>query len=77
METIERQIQIFAGCVYWPDISRVQIPNGRFLDHKRFNVWFGGHYFALDESNEQFHKSAWIAFTRNRAFRPPIRWGKP
>jgi hypothetical protein len=78
MESIERQLQIFGGCIYWPDINRIQIPNGRFLDKKRFNVWFGdGRRFALDRCHEQTTKSAWIAFTRNSGFHPPTRWGKP
>ena len=78
MESVENQLQLFAGCTYWSDINRIQIPNGRFLDRKRFNVWFGeGRHFSLDHYNDRTTKSAWMAFTRNLGFRPPIRLGKP
>lgn len=72
--TAQDQLDLFAGCVYVLSANRVRMPDGKLLDQKRFNVEFPGLY-ATDNYGGRTTRSAWMAFTQNQAYRPPIDKG--
>lgn len=67
--TIEKQVEFFAG-VSIVGLSKACLPDGKVLDRKRFNVMYGGHTFARDETNQYFTYSAFVALTNLRYRRP-------
>lgn len=70
--TVTLQVEMFTG--YQFDISKMRVltPDGMLLDKSRFDTLFGNYVFALDFNNERTTRSAWGAFTQNKAYRPPI-----
>ncbi len=64
----DKQIELFAGCVYVSDVHRVMVPGGYLLDKQRFDVRYGGRSFIMNNDNAGTpSKSAWEAFTNSQA----------
>lgn len=65
--TIPDQLTHFAGCVYIRSLNRILTPTGELLDNAQFRATFGGYEFAMQADGARPTKSAWEAFTENRA----------
>jgi hypothetical protein len=67
--TVSDQVDHFDGCVYVRDIHRVWVPDGALLKPEQFRAAYGGHVFALDNTNEsKTTKSAYEAFTESQGY---------
>lgn len=63
---------VFAGCTYISSLDRVFMPNGRYLDEKRFNNLFGGCQFVLDRGGKKLGTKAWEAFLAHNFVTAPM-----
>lgn len=67
----KEQQEIFKGCVYVVDESRIFVPMPQggfmFMGSEQFTVWFGQYQFVLDKENSVMAKTAYEAFTRSKA----------
>ncbi len=69
----QEQITLFAGCVHVRDANKILLPDGEFLDEKRFNEYgaFSGRIYSLDGINSKTTKKAWECFMHSQVFRFP------
>ena len=67
----ERQLELFAQCIYVQDIHRILTPTGALLKSEQFNATYGGYTFQLDESGDKTTRKAWEAFTESQLIRHP------
>lgn len=85
--TTHDQLSWFDGCTYVTDSHTVfSVRNGRNMTHDQFNVLLGGQLFIMDAWGKKHSKSAFEAFTTNRAntcptvdalcFRPELDLGQ-
>lgn len=66
----DRQLELFAGCVYVTDRHQIFSPHG-MLDQGRFKALYGGWSFVMDLNNRRTVRNAWECFTESQAVRFP------
>lgn len=62
----DKQLKLFAGCVYIVEAHRVLLPNGALIKPEQFKTVFGGYRFVMDYGNEKTISNAWEAFTESQ-----------
>lgn len=63
----------FEGCTFISDYAQVYAAGrNKLMKREAFEVEYGGHLFVLDSTGEKSTDSAYLAFTRSRAYRPAI-----
>ena len=67
--TAEMLPEFFANVTYNFAKNKAVLPNGSLVNRNQFNVHFGGHKFSLSHDNTETTTSAWLALTRNSAYR--------
>lgn len=65
--TVGQQAEHFKGCVYVQALHRAFTPDGSLLGPEQFKATYGGYEFAMSADGVKPTKSAWEAFTENRA----------
>lgn len=59
--------EYFKDCVYVMSHHGIMVPGGEIMPPQRFDVMYGGHTFAMDNTSMKSSKSAFEAFTLNQA----------
>lgn len=69
--SVERQVELFDGCVYVLEQHRAYVPGGKLLKPDQFRVQFGGYQFQMDPMNDRVSRDPWEAWTQSRLMRCP------
>jgi hypothetical protein len=70
--TIERQAEMFAGCIYVTSRNRVMLPDGQMLNTAQFNAVMPCYEFARDGTGQGTTRKPWEALTESLAFQCPV-----
>ena len=66
--SVDRQIEMFKGCVYVRGHHGILCPDGQILTPEQFKVAYGGRTYSLDTIGGKVTRNAWEAFTQSQGY---------
>ncbi len=71
---IGEQMTLFSKCSLNMDKFKIKWPGDVLMNRVEFDAKFPNSEFALDKSHKKTTRSAYIAYTKNKEYRPLIYW---